>query len=90
VRRAFEARLSRELETFLENDEPPIYVGFGSTRVPQQAAQVMLQAARAPGRRAMVSRGWFDVSLLGPSRPQLRGTEPRLRRKATGTVNRAM
>jgi hypothetical protein len=31
VRRAFEAQLSRELETVLENDEPPIDVGFGST-----------------------------------------------------------
>jgi vancomycin aglycone glucosyltransferase len=59
-----ERPLSGELETFLENDEPPIYFGFGSTNAPQNAGQVMLQAARALGRRAIVSRGWFDVSLV--------------------------
>jgi vancomycin aglycone glucosyltransferase len=59
-----ERPLSRELETFLENGEPPIYFGFGSTRAPQGAGQAMLQAARALGRRTIVSRGWFDVSLV--------------------------
>jgi vancomycin aglycone glucosyltransferase len=56
--------LSRELEGFLESGKPPIYFGFGSTRAPQDAGQVMLQAARALGRRAIVSRGWFDASLV--------------------------
>jgi vancomycin aglycone glucosyltransferase len=59
-----ERPLSRELEEFLESGEPPIYFGFGSTRAPQDAGQVMLQAARALGRRAIVSRGWFDASLV--------------------------
>jgi vancomycin aglycone glucosyltransferase len=59
-----ERPLSRELETFLENGESPIYFGFGSTRAPQGAGQAMLQAARALGRRTIVSRGWFDVSLV--------------------------
>jgi vancomycin aglycone glucosyltransferase len=59
-----ERPLSRELEAFLESGEPPIYFGFGSTRAPQDAGQVMLQAARALGRRAVVSRGWFDASLV--------------------------
>jgi len=59
-----ERPLSRELERFLESGEPPIYFGFGSTRAPQDAGQVMLGAARALGRRAIVSRGWFDVSLV--------------------------
>jgi len=59
-----ERPLSRELETFLESGEPPIYFGFGSTRAPQDAGQVVLQAARALGRRAIVSRGWFDASLV--------------------------
>ena len=59
-----ERPLARELETFLESGEPPIYFGFGSTRASQEAGQVMLQAARALGRRAIVSRGWFDVSLV--------------------------
>jgi vancomycin aglycone glucosyltransferase len=59
-----ERPLSPELETFLESGEPPIYFGFGSTRAPQDAGQVLLQAARALGRRAIVSRGWFDASLV--------------------------
>jgi vancomycin aglycone glucosyltransferase len=59
-----ERPLSRELETFLDSGEPPIYFGFGSTRALQDMGQVMLQAARALGRRAIVSRGWFDVSLV--------------------------
>ncbi len=56
--------LSRELETFLESGEPPIYFGFGSTQTPKDAGHVMRQAARALGRRVIVSRGWFDVSLV--------------------------
>jgi vancomycin aglycone glucosyltransferase len=59
-----ERPLSRELEAFLESGEPPIYFGFGSTRAPQDAGPVMLQTARALGRRAIVSRGWFDASLV--------------------------
>jgi vancomycin aglycone glucosyltransferase len=49
---------------FLQSGEPPIYFGFGSTRAPQDAGQVMLQAARAVGRRAIVSQGWFETSLI--------------------------
>ena len=63
-----ERPLSRELDIFLESGEPPIYFGFGSTRAPQDAGQVMLQAARALGRRAIVSRGWFDDVLLVENR----------------------
>jgi vancomycin aglycone glucosyltransferase len=54
--------LSRELEGFLEAGEPPVYFGFGSTRAPQDLSQAMTQAARALGRRAIVSRGWADLS----------------------------
>ena len=56
--------LSPELEAFLAQGEPPIYFGFGSTRAPQAAGQMMLDAARALGRRAIVSRGWFDATLV--------------------------
>jgi len=59
-----ERPLSPELETFLETGEPPIYFGFGSTRAPQDLSQVMIQTARALGRRAIVSRGWADLSLV--------------------------
>lgn len=58
-----ERLLSAELETFLEAGEPPVYFGFGSMRAPHGLAQVMVQAARALGRRAIVSRGWADLPL---------------------------
>jgi hypothetical protein len=35
----------------------------GSTRAPEEAGPVMLHAARALGRRAIVSQGWFDGSV---------------------------
>jgi len=56
--------LSAELETFLEAGEPPIYLGFGSIRTPQDLSQNMIRATRALGRRAIVSRGWADLPLL--------------------------
>jgi vancomycin aglycone glucosyltransferase len=60
-----ERPLSPELETFLDAGEPPIYFGFGSIhRAPQDLSQVMIQTARALGRRAIVFRGWADLSLV--------------------------
>jgi vancomycin aglycone glucosyltransferase len=59
-----ERPLSPELETFLETGEPPVYFGFGSMRAPQDLCQVMIQTARTLGRRAIVSRGWADLSLV--------------------------
>jgi vancomycin aglycone glucosyltransferase len=55
--------LPRELNAFLDSGEPPIYFGFGSTRAPQNAGPVMLQAARALKRRVIMSRDWFEGSL---------------------------
>ena len=55
--------LTPELERFLEAGEPPIYFGFGSMGVPQDLSRSMLQAIRASGRRAVVSRGWAELSL---------------------------
>ena len=59
-----ERPLSPELEEFLDASEPPVYVGFGSIRAPVDLSQVMIQSARALGRRAIVSRGWADLSLV--------------------------
>jgi vancomycin aglycone glucosyltransferase len=59
-----ERPLSAELETFLETGEPPVYFGFGSIRAPRDLSRVMIQTARALGRRAIVSRGWADLSLV--------------------------
>ncbi|MCB0202855.1 MAG: glycosyltransferase family 1 protein [Anaerolineae bacterium] len=57
-----ERPLSPELEAFLDAGDPPIYFGFGSIRAPQGANPVMIETARALGRRAIVSRGWADLA----------------------------
>jgi vancomycin aglycone glucosyltransferase len=56
-------QLSLELEAFLDAGEPPVYFGFGSMRASQDVSQGMIKAARAVGRRAIVSRGWADLTL---------------------------
>jgi vancomycin aglycone glucosyltransferase len=56
--------LARELEAFLDAGEPPVYFGFGSNRAPENFSRVMTESARALGRRAIVSRGWADLSLM--------------------------
>jgi vancomycin aglycone glucosyltransferase len=56
--------LSTELEAFLGAGEPPVYFGFGSIRAPEGLVQAMVQSARALGRRAVVSRGWADLTRL--------------------------
>jgi vancomycin aglycone glucosyltransferase len=55
--------LPAELLAFLDAGEPPVYFGFGSMRAVPDLGGVMLEAARAIGRRAIVSRGWADLSL---------------------------
>ena len=59
-----ERLLSPELEAFLAAGEPPIYFGFSSIRAPQNLSRVMIESARALGRRAIVSRGWADLALV--------------------------
>ncbi len=55
--------LAPELEAFLEAGDPPIYVGFGSTRVPHDLAESMIHTVRELGRRAIVLRGWADLAV---------------------------
>jgi vancomycin aglycone glucosyltransferase len=60
-----ERSLSRELNTFLDAGEPPLYFGLGSIRAPNEdVARAMLESARAVGRRAIISRGWADLTLV--------------------------
>lgn len=54
--------LSDELRAFLAAGERPIYFGFGSLRAPPGLAEAMVGAARAHGRRAIVSRGWAGLA----------------------------
>jgi vancomycin aglycone glucosyltransferase len=61
-----ERPLPAELVAFLDAGPPPVYVGFGSTPMcdPEDVARVAIEAIRAQGRRAVVSRGWADLTLI--------------------------
>ncbi|TCK26743.1 vancomycin aglycone glucosyltransferase [Pseudonocardia endophytica] len=52
------------LEAFLDAGEPPVYVGFGSMRVCEDAAAAATTAARAHGRRTILARGWSGLSAI--------------------------
>lgn len=56
--------LSPALESFLDAGNPPIYFGFGSIGAPENLARTMIESARALGRRAILLRGWADLSLI--------------------------
>lgn len=59
-----ERPLPAELEAFLEAGTPPVYVGFGSMRAPEDFARMAIEAVRAQGRRVLLSRGWADLALI--------------------------
>jgi vancomycin aglycone glucosyltransferase len=54
--------LPAELEAFLDAGTPPVYVGFGSMRVPQDIARAAIEAIRAQGRRVLLARGWAELA----------------------------
>jgi vancomycin aglycone glucosyltransferase len=55
--------LPEEVDKFLGAGEPPIYFGFGSMVAASQAGPLLIETARALGRRAIVSRGWGELGL---------------------------
>ena len=59
-----ERPLPAELDAFLDTGTPPVYVGFGSMRAPEDVARVAVAAVRARGRRVLVSRGWAGLDLI--------------------------
>ena len=59
---ADERPLPREAEAFLDAGDPPVYFGFGSMRASEGLGDVMVEAARALRRRAIVSRGWAALA----------------------------
>ena len=56
--------LPADLEAFIESREPPIFAGFGSMPAAADVARRLIGAARAVGRRIIVSRGWADLDLV--------------------------
>ena len=59
-----ERPLPAELVAFLDAGTPPVYVGFGSMRAPEDIARVAIEAIRAQGRRILFGRGWADLALI--------------------------
>lgn len=59
-----ERPLPADLEAFLDEGTAPVYASFGSVRAPEDAARVAIEAIRAHGRRAVVSRGWADLARI--------------------------
>jgi vancomycin aglycone glucosyltransferase len=56
--------LAPEIEEFLAKGEPPIYLGFGSMPAPEGVSRTLVDAVRAVGRRAILSRGWAELGLI--------------------------
>ncbi|MFM9451396.1 glycosyltransferase [Streptomyces europaeiscabiei] len=61
-----ERPLPPELTAFLDAGAPPVYVGFGSIAIggSEDVARASIEAIRAQGRRAIVSRGWAELALV--------------------------
>jgi len=56
--------LPDDLETFLASGEPPLYFGFGSMRAAAHTGQLLIEAARALGRRAIISQGRAQLGVI--------------------------
>ncbi|CAD5264695.1 Glycosyltransferase GtfE [Bosea sp. 62] len=59
-----ERPLSAELMAFLNEGEPPIYVGFGSMSLPsvRHTAHMAIDVIRAQGRRVVMLSGWAGLA----------------------------
>jgi vancomycin aglycone glucosyltransferase len=56
--------LPADLEAFLESGQPPILVGFGSMPGAGDKSASLIGAARALGRRILVSKSWAGLDLV--------------------------
>jgi UDP:flavonoid glycosyltransferase YjiC (YdhE family) len=52
-----------DLAAFLEAGPPPVYIGFGSIVVddPNAMTQMIFEAVKLSGQRALVSKGWGGI-----------------------------
>jgi UDP:flavonoid glycosyltransferase YjiC (YdhE family) len=55
--------LDPELEAWLQDGEPPVYIGFGSMGGPgtQRLEALLQQALKASGRRCLIAAGWAGL-----------------------------
>ncbi len=56
--------LSPDIEAFLDRGPPPVFVGFGSMPASADVSRVLTAAARAAGRRLILSSGWAGLELV--------------------------
>lgn len=59
------APLPPRLAAFLDGGDPPVYAGFGSMPMPPGAGRTVVDAARAAGRRVVLSEGWAGLGQDG-------------------------
>ncbi|MGW8974057.1 glycosyltransferase [Streptomyces platensis] len=61
-----ERPLPEGLEAFLDDGEPPVYVGFGSMalHLSKDLARVAVEAVRAQGHRVLLARGWAGLARI--------------------------
>jgi len=60
------------LSKFLSRGEPPVYFGFGSIfgRDPKRVTQMILEAVRRTGVRAILARGWGGLEPSNPTQSE--------------------
>src|SRR5262245_6557471 len=56
--------LPKDLEAFLDSGDSPIFVGLGSMPAAADVSRPLIGAARAVGRRILVSRGWAGLDVI--------------------------
>jgi vancomycin aglycone glucosyltransferase len=59
--------LDSDVERFLNDGEPPVYVGLGSMPAPQGTGRILIDAVRAAGRRLILAQGWADLESIDQS-----------------------
>ena len=63
---------SKELNDFLEDGEPPVYIGFGSIVVddPDKFTKMIFKAVEMAGVRALVNKGWGGFGANNANTPK--------------------
>ena len=61
------SELSDDVRAFLDDGDPPVYIGFGSMpdSRPEETAAHLLRAVREVGCRALIARGWSGLGMTG-------------------------
>ena len=59
-----QSELPKDVEQFISDGEPPIYIGFGSNPVsrPEKIGDIFNEVAISTGQRLIVSKGWANLS----------------------------